>query len=181
MTAEDNLTASLRAIVMLVPRLQAYLVLGEYGSIPFIDIGVPILAVIANVPIGLGVRRLRSWGRWGEVAWNGVVAALVLLLSVLLWHYGEAVYASDWPDIAVAKVLPGFLLVLMFLPGTARVVSAEHRALMARTPGVAKRPVRCTLVSALTIGFLVILVSVVIRDALDWIVRARFEIGAVPP
>lgn len=173
-----NYGLALRALVMVVPEFQAYAATGSFWSIAPIDVGVPLIVAAVSVPIGLGLRRLRGGARWGEILWSAFYSALTLGLSVWMWNLGAHVDAGEWPALAVSKVLPPFLLVVMLLPGTGKVVSAEYRALVARTPELSSRPVRRSIVSALVLGFLVIVVSVVIVDALDWAFRVRTEMAA---
>lgn len=176
-----NYGLALRSLSIAVPEVQSYFALGGFRLLPVVDIALPVVFAVVNLGIGLGLRRLRRGARWAEVAWNGLVAAIALVWTSWVWRHGGFVAWRDWPDFAVSRVLPLFLLVVMLLPRTAAVVSAEHRALVARTPQVGRRPpARRSVVGALSLGFLVIVGTVVVLNVLDWIFRVRFEFEAMP-
>lgn len=174
-----NYGLALRAIVAVIPEFQTYFATGSFWSFAVTAVGVPMIVGVVNVIIALGLRRLHAWARWMEVVWNLLTLAVMLPLTAWRWRYGAVVEPSEWPEIVVWNVLPIFLVVVMVLPGTDRVVSAKHRALVVATPGVSGGPARRTVISSLTLGFLVILGSVVILNAVDWAVRIRAEMAEV--
>ncbi len=172
-----NYGLALRALVMVIPEFQGYFLSGNFSSIAILNIGVPLVVAAMNAPIGVGLRYLRPWARWAEVAWNILFGVLALLLFFWHWHHGATVPLAEWPEIALSKVLPLFLLLVMLSRGTSRVVSAEHRALIAKTPDLSKAPAPPSVVSSLTLGFLVIVGSVLIVNTLDWGIRIRPELN----
>ena len=90
--------------------------------------------------------------------------ALVILLTPAA--------ASDWPHQALAKALPVFALVTLSLPATKRAFRAFHSTEVAPpepTPG------RSEALALVSLGFLVVLGSVVVTDALDAAARAWAE------
>lgn len=173
-----NYGLALRSLIAVVPEFQTYATAGSFGSLAPLSVGVPLVVAAVSLPLGVGLRRLSPRARRAEAVWSALVSALTLLVTIWMWHYGAAVDLAEWPDLAVSKLLPPFLLLVMLLPGTRAVVSAEHQALVARTPRPA-RPVGHSVISALTLGFLVILGSVVIVNALDWAIRIRPEMNAM--
>jgi len=176
-----NLGLALRAFVMAIPEFQAYYISGNFSIFAMINIGMPLVVAALNLPIGLGLWWLRPWARWAEVVWNLLLSALALPLFVWLWRLGASITLAEWPDIAVSKVLPPLLVLLMLSPATARVVSAEHRALVARTPHLSTSRTRRSLTSSLIVGFLVIVGSVVVVNSLDWAIRIRPELNGSSP
>ncbi|MHC5538815.1 hypothetical protein ACYOEI_11385 [Singulisphaera rosea] len=175
-----NYGLALQAVVSIVPEIQNYLATGSFWSFAVVAVYVPMIVIAVNVVIALGLRRLHAWARWMEVVWNLLTLAVTLPLEAWRWRFGAALVPSEWPErIAVLNVLPFFLVVVMLLPGTARVVSAKHRALIAETPGATGEPTRRSVVSSLTLGFLIILGSIVILNAIDWVIRIRPEMANV--
>jgi hypothetical protein len=175
-----NYGLALRSLSIAVPEVQSYFALGGFRLFPVVDIALPVVFAVVNLGIGLGLRRLRLGARWAEVAWNGLVAAIALMWSAWVWGHGGFIDWRNWPDFTVSRVLPVFLVVVMFLPRTAAVVSAEHRALIARTLQVGGRPpTRRSIVGAFSLGFLVIVGTVVVLNVLDWVFRVRFEFAAM--
>jgi hypothetical protein len=173
-----NYGLALRALLMLVVALQMISAAGDTWLNPVVDLGLPALAIVVNVVIGRGLRRLRRWARWLEVAWNAVVSAFRIAWASWLLRHGVYIDPATWPEIAITTILPPFLVIVMLLPRTARVVSAEHRKRIALTRHLDGQPVPSAVISAFVWGFLVVLAAVLMLDTLDWAIRIRSEIGA---
>lgn len=108
-----------------------------------------------NLALGLGLRGLRPWARWVDVALNGI-SLLLCVLSVIpavLWGGGG-------PDVAgvalVFLIMPGFVLYLLISPKAAVVFSPGYKEIIARTPHVKMK------MSWLATGCLIVLVTLLV-------------------
>lgn len=172
-----SLALAARTLVMIIPEFQGYWLSGSFSSMGFLNVGIPLITVGMNLLTGLGLRRLRPWGRWVGVVWNGLASAVAWTLFVWVWRHGAEVPASEWPDIAASKVLPLLLALILLSRGSAQVVSARHRALMARTSRFSDYPARRSWLRSLLLGFLVAVVSTIVANGFDWAIRIRPELN----
>ena len=145
-------------------------------SFPVTGIVIPAVAVMANLAIGHGLWRLRSWGRWAVIVWDALVAIITALVTVWQWKYRATVRLDQWPDYLVADVLPWFLLVVMLLPGTGSLFKLRRDVLYAgkeASPGPRQR--RLSFLWLLAVLLLIIVSSTLLVDAADWLVRLLNE------
>jgi hypothetical protein len=166
-----NYGLALRALLMVVPEVVDYARFGAFPSFPVVNVFWPLAMAVAHAVVGLGVRRLRPWGRWSELALNAIAVGFLLLAAARIWSFGESFDLAFWPELVAARVLPFFLLVVMLLPRTARVFSADYRASVAGRPPAPTPVVKPSPVTLMTLAFLVILGSVVAVNATDWMIR----------
>ena len=142
-----------------------------------LDFAPSLFVVLANVPIALGLRRLRPSARWAEILWNLLLTAQAVLVVSWIWRYRcdhrvrrlaanrdhEGVTRFPSGRDAPARTRQGRLC---GAPGVDR-----------RDPRVTPCAVRRSLTSALVVGFLALVISVIVLDALDWAIRVRPEIN----
>jgi hypothetical protein len=170
-----NFGLALRAALRLVPEIDAFVRYGGFSSFPISNVFWPVLAIPFHTAVGFGLRRLRTSARWGEVALNLFVIAFILL-AAWFWSFGATFDGADWPETAVAYVLPFFLVFVMLLPGTGRVFSRAHRAAVAERAEGENVGARMGRVSIITLAFLVVLSAVLFVSAADLLIRYGCEL-----
>ena len=121
-----------------------------------------------NLALGLGLRGLRPWARWVDVALNGI-SLLLCVLSVIpavLWGGGG-------PDVAgvalVFLIMPGFVLYLLISPKAAVVFSPGYKDIIARTSHVKMK------MSWLATGCLIVLVTLVVLFVAGFVSFRSFQ------
>lgn len=131
-----------------------------------LDVLLPILSIVVNLPIGLGLLRRNRWARRAAIGCMALRAAFGLW-SASWVQYGATLDWTEWPRLVVEHVLPVWVLLVLLLPGTARAFRRE-----------AVPPIKPSWFDAAlalpTRWLLVILGSVVVLDALDLSARVLF-------
>jgi hypothetical protein len=173
-----HLGLGLHGAVLLVQELLKLRVMGVPES--FATLVIETLAVIVNPPLALGLWLARRGARWSAIAWYLFLAVLGVVVARWLWHYGVAIEPRSWPNHLAGKLMPFFLLVVMFLPRVKRVFARPKKktisevALEAIEPGPEKME-RWSIVSLICLLFLIVVVSNFAVDAADWIERSVSE------
>jgi hypothetical protein len=150
-----------------LPEVVSYLQLGGFASFGIVTVATSLVLTVVNLAIGVGLRGLRPWARWADIALNALATLIAVLTTSWMVRFGAAVDPAHWPEIALSKVLPPFLLFVMLSRTTARAVSPEGRAALAE-PIARLRPSGLAIAATL---FLILVWVVVAIDALDWTVR----------
>jgi hypothetical protein len=120
-----------------------------------LDLLLPLISVVVNLPIGLGLLRRNRWARWAAIPWIALRAGFGIWAASWV-RYGATLDWTEWPRLVVEHVLPAWVLIVLLLPSTARALRREAEP----SPSV-----------LLPRWLLVILGSVVVLDALDLSVR----------
>ncbi len=117
-----------------------------------------LVAMLAHLFLGFGLRRFWKSARWLMIAWTLVVWALTLLWT---WHVSPSATIDlvEWPRQVLPLLWPLFVLAALLAPATGRffVNHDDDRPSVAFSLG-----------SRL---FLVVIASGVIVDAVDWVLR----------
>jgi hypothetical protein len=171
-----HLGLAVRAGIGLAQELLTLRAQGIPQSFPVTGIVIPLAAVMANLAIGHGLWRLRSWGRWAAIVWDALVAIITALVTAWQWKYRATVRLDQWPDYSVADILPWFLLLVMLLPGTGLLFKLRRDVLRAgkeASPEPGQR--RLSFLWLLAVLLLIIVSSTLLVDASDWLVRSLNE------
>jgi hypothetical protein len=169
---------ALRAAVGLIQEILTIRTQGIPQSFPITGLFLPAIAIPANLAIGHGLFRVRRWGRRAAIVWDALWAIVALAVVYWQWRYHAAVRLDQWPDYLVADVVPWILLALMLLPGTGRLFDAPRDAIGgANQPQAPPQAVRFTPLFVVAILLLLVVVSTLVIDATDWIVRSIEEAG----
>jgi hypothetical protein len=169
---------AIRAAIALVQELLTFREMGVAES--FANFILAVLGVLVNPALGLGfwLRRPAAW--WFGVAWYAFLSVIQVMVIRWLLDYSGPFDPIWWPYHAAGKVLPFFLLVVMFLPRTRRafIKKARPDAALIETvpiesPIPVERPsaVRWSLFSVLTLWFLMIVLSNAVVESAEWIDR----------
>jgi len=171
-----HLGLAVRAGIGLAQELLTFRAQGIPQSFPVTGIVIPAVAVMANLAIGHGLWRLRSWGRRAAIFWDALTAIITALVTIWQWMYGATVRLDQWPDYLVSDVLPWFLLVVMLLPGTGSLFKPRRDVLSVAnkaSPGLSQH--RLSWLQPFAVLFLIIVSSTLLVDAADWLVRLLNE------
>jgi len=178
---------ALRSLVQLIQELMTLRVMGVAES--FANLICWALAVLVNPFLGLGLRRRRPRCRRWAMAWYAFLSLIAIVVTVWRWRYHAAFDPARWPDDLIGNGLPLFLLGVMLLPRIKRVFAAEVSSPRevdsepsGREPAPAltktlstPAPAGWTIVSLLCLLLLIIVISTLVVDVVDWARRLVFE------
>ncbi len=173
---------ALRASIALVQELLTLREMGVAESFP--NLILAVLGVLVNPPLALGLWRRRPAAWWLAILWYAFLSVVQVIVIRWLVEYHVKFERIWWPSYAAGRVLPFCLLVVMFLPRTRRAFATKAKpdataapreeaiaGLDSLTPQKGRSAPRWSLVSALTLLFLIVVVSTLALDAADWIDR----------
>ncbi len=173
---------AISASIALVQQLLTFREMGVAES--FASLIQAILGVLVNPALGLALWRRRPAAWWFAIAWYAFRSVIEILEMRWRLDFSVAFDRVWWPYHAAGKVLPFFLLFVMFLPRTRRAFvrktkrgrepgerNDEIEGVDAPTPAERPSAPRWSLVSILTLWFLIVVVSTVAVESAEWIDR----------
>jgi len=177
-----HLGLAVSASIALAQELLTFREMGVAES--FSNLILAVLGVLVYPALAFGFWRRRPAAWWFAIAWYALRS--VIAVMVIRWwvDYSVPFQPVWWPTHAAGQVLPLFLLVVIFLPRTRRAFATKTKpearpverdeeiaGVDSLTPG--KRPLapRWSLVSVLTLWFLIVVVSNVVYESAEWIDR----------
>jgi hypothetical protein len=181
---------SVHALIALVQELLTIRTMGIPESHAGLISG--IISTAMNPVLAVGVLRRWSWARRLAIGWYAFLSLLAILVIVWRWYYHVAFDPAAWPELAATKVMPLFLFVVMLLPRIERVFARRPRPASFEDKG--KNPaeslasesapgevevepqVGWTVVSLVTLLFLIVVCSNFIVDAADSGYRLLFTV-----
>jgi hypothetical protein len=146
----------------------------------FANLIIESLSVIIDPLLALGLWRVRPWARWLAIAWYALLAVISVRVAHLLLYYHPEIQLRTWPNLLAGKAMPFFLIVVMFLPRVKQVF-ARHKKGTApdvETSTYQAGPEatgRWSIVSLISLLFLIVVVSNLAVGAADWIERSVAE------
>jgi hypothetical protein len=161
-----HLGLALGSALRVAEELWAYRLMGIFPENPVTGLPGSVLALLCDVPVGLGLLALRPWARGAGLALAAFRTALAGYVLAWSWGYGASFDWTEWPRLAVARALPPFALLVLLRPVRGRDGAG---------PGPAS-----AWVAAVALGFLVVLGSAVVTDAVDFALRVIAELAAGP-
>jgi hypothetical protein len=172
-----HLGIALHAAMRLVQELLTMRVMGVPES--FVNLIEESVLVVVNPLLALGLWLARPSARWLAIAWYAFLSVLGVIVSVWLWRYA-AFDPTWWPDFFAGKVMPFFLLFVMFLPRVKSVFSGAKKGPAADCDLTASAPAttpgrRWSILSAITLLLLMVVVSSLAVGTADWIERLVAE------
>ena len=109
-----HLAIGVHAAVRLVQEL---LTMREMGiSESFVNLIEEAISTVVNPLIALGFWFALRETRWLAIAWYVLLSVIAGIVTSWLWRYHVPINPSEWPVQLAGKVMPFFLLVMMFLP-----------------------------------------------------------------
>jgi hypothetical protein len=177
-----HLGLAIRSSIALAQQLLTFREMGVAES--FASLVLAVLGVLVNPALAIGFWRRRPAAWWFAIAWYAFLTVIAILVIRWLLDYSVPFDPAWWPYHAAGKVLPLFLLFVMFLPRTRqafakktkpdnkRIERDEELARVdAATPEERPGAPRWSLISVLTLWFLIVVVSTVAVESAEWIDR----------
>ena len=177
---------AVQAMIFLVQALLTLRTMGIPESL--ISLVAGLIDTAVNPVLAIGLLRRRSLARRVAIAWYAIRSLLGILVIVWRWYYLVPLDLATWPELAVARIMPLFLFVVMFLPRIKRVFIGRPKPepLNAQTSDtepaspLADAPIGWPLVSLATLLLLIVVCSNLVADAADWGYRLAFEPESIP-
>jgi hypothetical protein len=177
------------AIQALIFLIQALLTMRTMG-IPesFVSPVAGLIDTVVNPVLAVGLLRRSSLTRRLAIAWYTIRSLLGILIIAWRWYYQVPFDLATWPELAVSRIMPLFLLTVMLLPRIKRVfvkgARPEPLTAEASQPELPSprtdAPMSWPIVSLATLLLLIVASSNLIVDAADWGYRLAFEAGSIP-
>jgi hypothetical protein len=142
-----------------------------------------LISTVLNPVLAIGLLRRWSLVRRLAIAWYAILSLLAVLVIAWRLYYQVAFDPATWPELAVSRIMPLFLFVVMLLPRIKRVfVKGARMGLLTaeqgnpeRASAIAEAPIGWPVVSLPTVLFLIVVCSNVVVDAADWVYRVVLE------
>jgi uncharacterized membrane protein len=172
---------AIQALILLAQELITMRTMGIPGS--HVGLVGGVISTVVNPVLAIGLLRRWSLARGVAIAWYVIRSLLAILVIVWRWYYQVAFDPATWPELAVSRIMPLFLLVVMLLPRVKRVFEKGTRAeppsdkpsdREGATP-LEEAPIGWPVVSLPTLLFLIVVCSNMVVDAADWGYRLAFE------
>jgi hypothetical protein len=169
---------ALRALCQLTQELLTMRAMGISES--FANLITSTLAVLVNPLLALRLRHQPPRGRWWAIAWYAFLSSIAIAVTRWLWHYHVEIDPARWPDHLIGYGLPLLLLAVMLLPRTRRAFAAAAACEPDREPADgepapaltltlrAVTPPRWSMVSLLILLLLIVVLSTLALDLIDW-------------
>jgi hypothetical protein len=161
--------------IRLVQELLTLRMMGVTES--FANFIVESLAVIVNPLLAIGLWLARPMARFSAIAWYLFLSAIAVIVTHWYWYYHVPVEPRTWPNHLAGKLMPLFLLVVMFLPRVKQVFARKKKALLPPNEIDSTEPApalhgRWSIVSLVALLFLIVVGSNLAVDSADWIERS---------
>jgi hypothetical protein len=170
-----HLGISVQAVVRLVQELLTMREMGVAES--FVNLIGQTFSVIVNPLLALGLWRTWRSARWTAIAWYVLLSVLGVIVTVWRWNFQAAIDLTWWADYFAGKLMPLFLLLVMFLPRVKRVFIRPKVKPAPVLDPIATEPVpipkgRWSIISLIALLCLIVLLSNLAVDSADWIERS---------
>jgi hypothetical protein len=164
--------------ILFVQELLTMRVMGVTQSFP--NFVLEALAVVVNPLVALGLFFARPWARRAAIAWYLLLSTIGFFVAWWLWHHHVPFKAWSWPDHLAGKVMPVFLLVVMFLPRVKRVFARPTAATAPADEQEAKksntaRTESWSVTALFAVLFLIVVVSNFAVSSAEWLDRSLAE------
>ena len=128
------------------------------------------MAVI-NLGVGFGLSKLRTWARWTETVFSGLVFVLIILTFIGFLTFGIGVMTNGMTAVAAAYVIGsliiGYVIYLLVSPKAAIVFSHGYQVIIKATPYIKYQT------SGLVKGLLLLLLAFFLLGIVSFFFRSR--------
>jgi hypothetical protein len=177
---------AMQALIFLVQALLTMRTMGIPES--FVSPVAGLIDTVVNPVLAIGLLRRRSLTRRLAIVWYAIRSLLGILIIAWRWYYQVPFDPATWPELAVSRIMPLFLFVVMLLPRIKRVVvkGIKPEPPNANTSDgelaspLTEAPICWPVVSLATLLFLIVACSNLVVDAADWGYRLVFESQLTP-
>jgi hypothetical protein len=168
MVALIHLAVGGHAVLRLVQEL---LTMREMGiSESFVNLIEESISTVENFLLALGLGFARPVARWWAIPWYLLLSVIGAIVAHWLWRYSVPFDPATWPAQVASKLMPPFLLVVMFLPRVKAVF--KHRKTQVQPKIEAAPSRRWSITSLFALLFFIVVVSNFTVDVADWIDRS---------
>jgi hypothetical protein len=175
-----------QALIFLVQELLTMRTMGIPES--HISLVIGSITTVMNTVLAFGLLHFSSLARRLALFWYALLSLISLLAMAWLYYYRVGIDPMKWPEQVASKILPLFLLVVMFMPRVKRVFT--NRARVAPVTGepsdrdgaaaLAEASVGWRIISLTVLLFLIVVCSNLVVDAAYWGYRLAFVSESVP-
>jgi hypothetical protein len=175
-----------QALIFLVQELLTMRTMGIPES--HISLVIGSITTVMNTVLAFGLLGLSPIARRLALFWYALLSLISLLAMAWLYYYRVGIDPMKWPEQVASKILPLYLLVVMFLPRVKRLFT--NRARVATPTGEPSNPngdgalaeasVGRRLISLAALLFLIVVCSNLVVDAAYWGYRLAFVSESVP-
>ncbi len=179
-----HLGISVQAVVRLTQELLSMREMGVTES--FANLVGQTFSVVVNPLLALGFWRCWRAARWTAIAWYVLLSAIGVIVTVWSSRFQVAIDPIWWADYFAGRLMPFFLLFVMFLPRVRRVFARRKPKLAGDTEPAATEPApatspRWSIISMFALLCLIVVYSNLAVDTADWIERSIAAPIDVPP
>jgi hypothetical protein len=105
---------AIQALIFLVQALLTMRTMGIPES--FVSPIAGLIDTVVNPVLAIGLFRRRSRARRLAIFWYALRSLLGILIVAWRWYYQVAFDPATWPELAVSRIMPLFLFVVVLLP-----------------------------------------------------------------
>ncbi len=121
-----HLGISVQAMVRLAQELLTMREMGVAES--FANLIGQTISVVVNPLLALGFWRVWRWARRLAIGWYVLLSFIGVMVTVWRFRFQAPIDLTWWPDYFAGKLMPVFLLAVMFLPRVKRVFARPRNA-----------------------------------------------------
>ncbi len=114
---------AIQALIFLVQALLTMRTMGIPES--FVSPIAGLIDTVVNPVLAIGLLRRRSSSRRLAIVWYAIRSLLGILIIAWRWYYQVPFDLATWPELAVSRIMPLVLFVIMLLPWIKRVFVKE--------------------------------------------------------
>jgi hypothetical protein len=179
-----HLVISVQAVVRLTQELLTMREMGVTES--FENLIGQTISVVVNPLLALGFWRAWRAARWMAFAWYVLLSVIGVIVTVFRLRFPVAVDPLWWADYFAGRLMPLFLLFVLFLPRVKRVFARPKVkpeadvAHAANEPEPARSP-RWSIISVFALLCLIVVISNLAVDTADWVERSISASNDLPP
>ena len=170
-----HLGISVQAMVRLAQELLTMREMGVAES--FANFIGQTISVAVNPLLALGFWRAWRWARRLAIGWYVLLSLIGVIVTVWRFRFHAPIDLTWWPDYFAGKLMPVFLLAVMFMPRVKRVFGRPRNALATDAQPAANEPEpnpvrRWSIISLIALLCMIIVFSNLAVDSADWIDRS---------
>ncbi len=170
-----HLGISVQALVRLIQELLTMREMGVTES--FENLVGQTCSVIVNPFLALGFWRSLRSARWTAIPWYALLSVISVIVTSVIFRFPAALDPLWWADYFAGRLMPLFLLFVMFLPRVKRVFARPKVKPAAAIEQASNEPepamnARWSSISIFALLCLIVVFSNLAVDSADWVERS---------